>query len=1541
MPQDIEKKTSVAVVVSNNKTRLEAISCMLRRADMILQPFMRAGEALDKMIGEEPPSIIITDLNMPGIDGRIFCRLLRSRDFEPFNRIPILVISDTFTEDKTMDIPEANAILSFPVEDSFFIEKVKSLLTDGERAQIKIFPVVEKFYRIMADSLSEAIHIVDPDLCIIIINKRFREWCEQLGIGADATGRPLGEIFHFLSEEVFRQYRHVIETGCPLTTQEKTEINGQTIFTETQKIPLMDNKKVIAVITIVSDITVQKRTDEALIEQTEVLTERIKELNCLYSLSHLIQSPGISLEEILEESVRLLPSAWRYPDITCVRLTIEGREYRTENYEDTEWKLYQDVLVSGIKAGSIEICYLAEKPRKYEVPFLKEEIDLLKAIAEILQHVIEHKRADKELKAAYIKLESLWNVSSMAGTNIKTISNHILASIVRMTGSDYGFYGFINEDESLMTIHSWSGEAMKDCSMTDKPLHFLISEAGVWAEAVRRREPLVLNNYAASHPAKKGLPEGHVPLTNLLVVPFFSKGRIRAVAAVANRPLSYKEDDISQITSFLNGIQAIVEQKRTEEALKESELRYRTVAEFTYDWEYWIDGQGNFIYCSPSCEVITGYRPEEFEKNPRLLVDIIHPEDRKMVTHIRNDIAISHHEAHEKEFRIFTKSGQVKWIGHLCRIITGDRGEYLGRRGSNRDITDRREAEEALRKSEELLNTTQHLTGVGGWEWDVEKQIMTWSREVYHIHDMEPDDFAPGSKEYIDRSLECYTPEARSIIQEAFGKCVEEGKGYDLKLPFVTAKGRHLWVRTTAIPVMEQGRVLRVTGNIMDITERKEAEEALKESEKRVRAKLDSILLPEGDMGLLELSDIIDVTAVQKLMDEFFAITNFGSAIVDLKGKVLVATGWQDICTKFHRIHPETCKNCRESDTFLSSGVEPGTFKLYRCKNNMWDMATPIMVGGKHLGNMFLGQFFFEDEVPDYETFRLQAKKYGFPEKDYLDALEHVPRWSREIVNHVMTFYSFFANLISTLSYSNIKLAQTLTERERAEEALRKKTEELDLYFNSALDLFCIADTDGYFRKLNLQWEELLGYSLEELTDRRFLDLVHPDDLQAALETVSKLASQIQILNFVNRYRCKDGTYRWIEWRSRPQGKLIYAAARDITEKKLAEEEEQKLRSQLAQAQKLESVGRLAGGVAHDFNNMLGVILGHVELILEDLSKSHPAYSSLREIQEAALRSADLTRQLLAFARKQTVTPKVLDMNDTVSAILSMLRRLIGENIDLAWIPGKDLWPVRIDPAQIDQLLANLCVNARDSITATGKITIETEKITFDNEYCATHPEFIPGSYVMLSVSDDGCGMDKEIVEHIFEPFFTTKGVGEGTGLGLATVYGIVRQNEGFINVYSEPGDGTTFKIYFPKFVEKGVEVVISKAPDLPRSTGETVLLVEDEPLILEVSQIMLKKLGYRVLAAGTPVEALTLAREHTGKIHLLITDVIMPEMNGRELARKLLSLYPGLKRLFMSGYTANVIAHHGVLEEGVNFIQKPFSKQELAEGVRKALESN
>jgi PAS domain S-box-containing protein len=381
------------------------------------------------------------------------------------------------------------------------------------------------------------------------------------------------------------------------------------------------------------------------------------------------------------------------------------------------------------------------------------------------------------------------------------------------------------------------------------------------------------------------------------------------------------------------------------------------------------------------------------------------------------------------------------------------------------------------------------------------------------------------------------------------------------------------------------------------------------------------------------------------------------------------------------------------------------------------------------------------------------------------------------------------------------------------------------------------------------------------------------------------------------------------------------------------------LRAQLIQSQKMESIGRLAGGVAHDFNNMLNVILGHTEMAIEDIAPESSVVYNLNEIKEAAMHSAQLTQQLLGFARKQAVAPKVIDLNETIRSMLNMLKRLIGENVVLSFRAGEGLKAVKIDPVQVDQILANLCVNSRDAISELGSISIETRNVVLDSSYCLNHIGFIAGEFVQIAVSDNGCGMDAKTKNSIFEPFFTTKAQGKGTGLGLATVYGIVKQNQGFINVYSEEGIGSVFTIYLPANDGIMLQQPAELHPISHCQGKERILLVEDETAILNMMKRMLQRMGYSTISTSSPSEAIKLAKESTEKIDLLISDIIMPEMNGKDLAERIKRIYPEMRVLFMSGYTADVIAHHGILDEGVCFMQKPFTRDQLAEKLKVALE--
>jgi PAS domain S-box-containing protein len=690
------------------------------------------------------------------------------------------------------------------------------------------------------------------------------------------------------------------------------------------------------------------------------------------------------------------------------------------------------------------------------------------------------------------------------------------------------------------------------------------------------------------------------------------------------------------------------------------------------------------------------------------------------------------------------------------------------------------------------------------------------------------------------------------------------------------------------------------------------------------------------------LCDLLDLSILQKMADAHYRAVGMPIGITDaIDGSILLGAGWQDICTMFHRAHPAALLRCQESDDYIKSRLVEGEACRYKCKNGLWDIGVPIVVAGRHLATMFLGQFFYDGETPKREFFVRQARELGFDARDYLAALDRVPVFSREKVDYILEYNKALAGFIADLAGHAVLHIAT-------DEKIRENERKFRAIFDQTYQLIGLLTVDGILLEANETALRFVGALDSDVIGKPFWETAwwaHSPEVRESIRVAVQQASNGDFVRFETTIPASDGTLRYIDFSLKPvrdeAGKvvLLIPEGRDISERKQAEQENLDLQDQLAQAQKMESIGRLAGGVAHDFNNMLGVILGNVALALEESDLAHPLARNLLEIRTAAEHSADLTRQLLAFARRQTVAPKVLDLNHTVSGALTILQRLVGEDIELVWTPGQDLWRIKMDPAQMDQVLMNLAANARDSICGLGKVSLETMNVVADAAYAAGRFGLSPGEYVVLTMTDDGQGMDPETLANVFEPFYTTKEIGKGTGLGLAIVYGVVQQSGGIVNAYSEPGKGSTFKVYLPRYVGKAVYAPAEPALGQAARGSETILLVEDDAMLLGMTSTMLARLGYVVLPASAPGEAMRLAAEHSDEIQLLVTDVVMPEMNGRELVDKLCAAQPGLKHVFISGYAADVLAPHGVLAEGVHFVQKPFSMHALAAKLREALD--
>ena len=533
-----------------------------------------------------------------------------------------------------------------------------------------------------------------------------------------------------------------------------------------------------------------------------------------------------------------------------------------------------------------------------------------------------------------------------------------------------------------------------------------------------------------------------------------------------------------------------------------------------------------------------------------------------------------------------------------------------------------------------------------------------------------------------------------------------------------------------------------------------------------------------------------------------------------------------------------------------------------------------------------------------------------------------------EITAHELDFQGHDAELV---------LANDITERKNSEERLRQSQEKFSKAFRaSPFGIAISTEAEGRYVDANPAFLSMMGYELSQMVGRTSADLQVWADAQQRDEMLRQLNTTSTVKQIEAKFRTQSGKIRLVqvaaERISLDGNPCVLAIMQDVTDAR-------KLEQQFLQSQKMEAVGRLTGGIAHDFNNLLGVIIGYSEIAHDRLDSAHPARKNIEQIKLAGDRAASLTRQLLAFSRQQVLEPRILSLNVAVTNLTKMLRRMIGENIEFVVKPADSLWSVKADLGQIEQVLMNLSVNARDAMPNGGKLVIETANVDLDGSYAQQHQSVVPGSYVMLSVSDTGVGMDQEVISQIFEPFFTTKGPNEGTGLGLSTVYGIIKQSGGYIWVYSEPHKGSTFKVYLPRVERPADDLSKTKAPAMQAGGRETVLLVEDDPALRMLTTDMLDGCGYSILQAENGAAALELARNYQGTIDLLVTDVIMPGMSGPELAAELTKLRPNTRRLFISGYTGEFAAHQGVLRVGAPLLSKPFSRNSLLNKVRSVLD--
>ena len=895
----------------------------------------------------------------------------------------------------------------------------------------------------------------------------------------------------------------------------------------------------------------------------------------------------------------------------------------------------------------------------------------------------------------------------------------------------------------------------------------------------------------------------------------------------------------------------ITDRKRIEEALKESEEKYRTLVDNMQDAAYRCDLNGNLVFVSPSAAKMLGCHSPESMIGLNIGNDFYyHPEEREELTKIlKKNSKVTHYDVTLK--RIDT--GEPVLVSTNSQFYRDKEGNIVGIEGIFNDITERKKAEQALRESEEKYHSLVDNMQDAAYRSDLNGILIYVTPSAARILGYSSVDEILGLN--IAKDL-YYSPEER---EKTLRIMKEQGKLTHFEVTLKRKDGLPVIISTNSQFYRDKdGKIIGIEGVYSDITDRKKAEDALKKSEA-----LFSGIFQASPAGILVLVNRVP---------------------------------W--------KINRSFCRMSGYSEEEL-------------------------------LGHS-TRLFYFNDE-----EFNRVGLAYKQMDSEGLSMVESRFRRKDGSVLNVLVCLSHINP--DDQEEGDIAVTLDITDLKQVEFSLKKSESFLSKIFDvSPVGITLLADRT--FIKVNNYICRMSGYSEQELLGQNTRIFYSNDEDHKIIDELYEQMEKEGISIKESRIKHKNGMILDTILSLSPFDIINKTAGAaltilDITEQKKIETERIHLEEMLLHSQKLESLGRLAGGIAHDFNNILTAIMGNTEMAMHQLDPSCKPYSRLAVVKNATEGAANLTRQLLAFSRKQIIEPKIIKLDYLIERVYKMITTLIGENIKLHIIPCKKISPIKADPGQIEQVVINLAANARDAMPDGGELTIETSDVYLDEKYSLVHPNVLPGYYVMIAVTDTGTGMNNDTLEHIFEPFFTTKTTGRGTGLGLATVYGIVKQNGGTIEVYSEISQGTVFKVYFPVSSQPPNDSPeIQEASVMPAGT-ETILIAEDKDEVLEFCHDILVRLGYKVLTAGSGEEALSISENYQDIIHLFMTDIILPGMNGRAAAEKLSDLRPGIKILYNSGYTAEVIDKQGILEKGINFLSKPFTSQKLAAKIRELLD--
>lgn len=1010
-------------------------------------------------------------------------------------------------------------------------------------------------------------------------------------------------------------------------------------------------------------------------------------------------------------------------------------------------------------------------------------------------------------------------------------------------------------------------------------------------------------------------------------------------------------------------------------ALRQSEERFVRALENIPDAVFICDTSRAIQYSNQAARELIpeGQEPEGRAQTDRFLPDFVNPVF-SLLSQRSHETRTIHTQSLVREHA----GGDRRYLTLSCVPLLNEDEHVQELMLLVHDLTDSKRAEEAARESEHRLQMALQAAQLGDFEVDLKHQTAQRSLRHDQIFGY-PDGTSAWS---FPLFLEHVHPEDRAVVRAGFIDSLKTQSDWHLECRIIWPDGslHYIWGRGRIFPG-EDGAPERMLGVVGDITARFEADSRLRERDALLTvasriARLGgwTVKLPDVEIhwsdAVCAIHEVPPGTrptmdeaigfyqgdSRERIYDAFAQciergipfdielelvtstgntvwIRSIGEAVYSVNGDLVAVQGaLQDISERKHFESSLTQSEARfrqlaDVMPLIVWTADPAGNVDYanHAMNDYSGLPSEIpamkrWLDSLHPDDMDQGLAVWiesvHSETPYSNEFRLRRHDGSY-------------RWQLAKATPIRDEDDRITKWIGTVT--------DIHDGRLAQEQIHQLATRQTIILESITDAFFTLDHDWRFSYINEEALRHFQRDREALLGGVFWEVV-PESKGTHSEREYRRAVQLQrTLEFETHHPPMD---RWFEVRLYPSEEGLSVYFRDISERKDAEAARKSLEEQLRQSQKLEAVGRLAGGVAHDFNNMLSVILGHTEMLLTEHSFPPDVDEDLEAIRLAAERSANLTAQLLAFARKQTISPKPLSLNDTVPSLLSMLRRLIGESIELVWKPSEHPWLVNMDPSQIDQLLANFIVNARDAIDGNGEIVIETANTQLGESDTIGNAIVKAGDYVVLTVLDSGRGMELETLNQIFEPFFTTKPQGEGTGLGLSTVYGIAQQNRGFIDAHSEPGKGSRFSVYLPRHESDEAPAPTNKVAEATQLGNETILLVEDEQAVLTLGTMLLKKLGYNVLAAPTATEALEIVRAHPGTIHLLITDVIMPEMSGGDVAAAIGEFRPEIKTLFVSGYTADVIADHGVLDKGVHFLSKPFTIATLSAKIREALDS-